>query len=705
MKDRSRSTSAVSLLLRSQGPNKVTTKELVASLTEVAQSLDAEDKKAYELGKASKAECKQTGKDLDMALKKGKRAFDMSSDDYTKTDAQVRALQASLAELKGQIQSSNQQLDSLQAQLKKLRSDKGLLKKGAASSLRQVEAVIAKTFLRESNEHHKGKTSVEKKLNSLEELSKSLSVSFLQTDSDEDQDTSSDENEQSVSSEEKTEDTSSDDKQEDTTEVKHEETDQQKENQEDSKKHGPVLVLKSDKQAVVAASQATQTGFNEEEKKLLELIEVERKKLQDLEDNLQDMQPAISNKLKQAMEIKRTQKAAQRGMERDKKLMDVETKKCSFIEKNIDMQREQRKKVSTDVKMASKVIETMDTFLFLSSDLEGLQKQAAPAPSFLQIGDQSKGSLAVHAVPAVESPLSFVQENEGMNLEEMVENYGTSITEGPFDGVTKMISGLIASLKAQANEEVNQHQFCQDSLGKNRRDRIAKKNNIDTLTSTIRWAEIATVRLNDDLKYLSSEIKRLGDVQSTEAKELDAETTRVKKELADHKLADEVVTKAVVILTQLCDLDGSSLAQQANTENSKSKVGSRFSQCKEAANLLKSASKELKQLDTDTKNGLTGFTALSNEIKGNAKSAQDSRKSEQTSTKAAKAQRASELATAKKDAKEAQKELTLIDQAKQELEHQCSHVETREEKMAKRQEQIDAMKEALNVLNGEGIPA
>merc|ERR1719359_1903157 len=240
-----------------------------------------------------------------------------------------------------------------------------------------------------------------------------------------------------------------------------------------------------------------------------------------------------------------------------------------------------------------------------------------------------------------------------MGLEQMIESYGTSMgmNEGPFDKVTKMISGLIASLKAQANEEVNQHQFCQDSLGKNRRDRIAKKNNIDTLTSTIRWSEIASVRLNDDLKYLSSEIKRLGEVQSIEAKELEAETKRVNKELADHKLADEVVTKAVVILTQLCDLDGSSLAQQASSENSKSKVGSRFSQCEEAADLLKSASKEIKDLDTMTKSYMTGFTQKSNTIKGDAKSAQDSRKTEETSTKSAKAQRASELATAKKDVK------------------------------------------------------
>merc|ERR1719321_606240 len=121
-----------------------------------------------------------------------------------------------------------------------------------------------------------------------------------------------------------------------------------------------------------------------------------------------------------------------------------------------------------------------------------------------------------------------------MGLEELVENYDSSNAgnEGPFDKVTKMIGGLIASLKAQANEEVNQHQFCQDSLGKNRRDRIAKKNSIDSLTSTIRWSKMAIVRLDDDLKYLTGDIKRLNDVQAGEKQELETETKRVGKEVS-----------------------------------------------------------------------------------------------------------------------------------------------------------------------------
>jgi len=325
--------------------------------------------------------------------------------------------------------------------------------------------------------------------------------------------------------------------------------------------------------------------------------------------------------------------------------------------------------------------------------------------------DSASEILEPAASPLELVPLSFVQ--QGDELENMVESdsASSSVIEGPFDKVTQMIGGLIASLKAQANEEVNQHQFCQDELSKNRRSRIAKKGGIDTLTSTIRWSKMAIVRLDDSVQYLDGEIKRLVTVQAEEKQKLTAETGRVDKELAEHSKVDKVVTKAILILNELCDL--SSLAQQSNggdaslvqVQRESSKLGSRFSQCKEASNLLKSASKQVKELDGLTKDYKGKYTTLSGKISSDAKGAQDSRNDELTATKSARAQRASELATANKDVKEAGKELKLIDDAKKELEHSCSHVETREEKMARRKEEIDALKEALNVLQGEAIPA
>lgn len=173
--------------------------------------------------------------------------------------------------------------------------------------------------------------------------------------------------------------------------------------------------------------------------------------------------------------------------------------------------------------------------------------------------------------------------------------------------------------------------------------------------------------------------------------------------------SDEVIQKCILILNQLCGLkalieDGEETALIQEHRQS-SKVGSRFAQCKEASKLLMDATKGVKSLDTLTNKYLAEYTTLSGKIASDAKAASEARDTELKSTKAARAQRASELATATKDVKEAAKELVLIQTAKAELEHSCTHVETREEKMARRKEEIDALKEALNVLQGEAVPA
>lgn len=659
----SHATSAVSLLLKSDGPGKVDTTEVVSSLSEVAHGLQAEGNAALSEARALKTSCRSLEKDMKVALDKGQRTIDIATDDKEKANAQVRSLQASLDELKGQISRSNAELDSLQSRLKKIRTDKGLLKKSATKSLQQVEAVLVKQNLWETP-HHKSLSALKQQVSGLEELSKSLSL--LQMASRDDRD-----------------------------------------------KQAPTLILRSDKQDVVKASNEAQKGFNEEEERILDLVEVERKTLQDLEDNMADLQPAISNKLQQAMEVDRVLQAAQRANELDTLALKISREKCSLMDESLDAQQKKRAQVTSDVLMASKLLERMDTAVFLAKDMQSLRRSAL---SLVQSASWNSNEFLGSGVLSLIRPVSLLQQEVMVASDLEISYSALSGNEGVFDSVTHMISGLIASLKAQANGDVNQHQFCQDSLGKNRRHRIAKKLSIDTLSSTIRMSKMAIARLDDNLQHSADDVDRLNGLERSETNSKKKETIRVKKQLSEHKLANEVMEKVVVILSQLCNLDGagalliersssSPALRQGFVQQQESKKGSRFSQCKEASELLKSASSNVKGLDSITQRYLDDYDNLFTRIQGTLSSAKSARESEQASGKAARAQRASELATAQKDVKEAGKELKLIEDAKQELELSCSHVETPEEKMARRQEEIDALKEGLKVLEGDAIPA
>jgi len=558
--------------------------------------------------------------------------------------------------VKSQISRSHDELDNLQAKLRKMRVDKGVLKKSASAALQQVDVALSHTYLEEKSQHTKSLVALRAQFSNLEYLKRRLS--FLQTGS------------------------------------------------------SPALVLKADKQNILRASDAAQKGYNEEEKQILDLIAIERKKLQDVEDSMQDLQPAISNKLQQAMEINRTLAAATRAMLNDQDLLDIGTAKCQLIEESLGAQRKIRHEVSTNVRMASGLIEHMDTSVFLAKDVRGFMKGSS---ALVQLGSGHRRTfMDSSSVPS--SPFLLLQGKDlsGARLQSFMdasESAGSSSNEGPFDKVTDMLSGLIATLKAEANEDVNQHQFCQDSLSENRRHRAAKVLSIDTLNSCIRWSKMGIVRLDEDLDYFASEMQRLTVFKKVQEEALAKEKKRVDKELTAHKLADLVIEKVVVILNQLCDLgDSAAVLMQDGIIKAKSGLRSgrlqtdRFSQCKEASKLMKSAHEKLKSLDSFTKQYADDYSHLSSMIVEFTQYVEDDTESARKATEAARAQRDSELATSQKDLSEAEKELQLIEEAERELEHSCSHIETHAERMAKREEEIKQLKEAYKVLDGEGIP-
>jgi len=139
-----------------------------------------------------------------------------------------------------------------------------------------------------------------------------------------------------------------------------------------------------------------------------------------------------------------------------------------------------RFKLSGVVRMAEKILETMDTTLFLARDVQDLSAPSVPM-SFVQVASSRSDSR------------------------EEVED----ATSGPFDEVQQMISTLISELRDQAAGDMDQHQFCSESVAKNRQARHTVENAIDVKKSEILWAETAIARLDDEVSFYESEKARL----------------------------------------------------------------------------------------------------------------------------------------------------------------------------------------------------
>jgi len=161
-------------------------------------------------------------------------------------------------------------------------------------------------------------------------------------------------------------------------------------------------------------------------------------------------------------------------------------------------------------------------------------------------------------------------------------------------------------------------------------------------------------------------------------------------------------TRAALVVSRKGDASAMAFAQQHDFETQQ--VATKNGQCQDAANLVGEAGLILKVLDQALETYLVEFSLKGQKLTGSLEEIWREREHDLTSARAARQNRANDLAVAEGDKKESEKNLALAQEAKQMIERKCSVKETDEERMARRQDEIEALKSALKVLNGEEIP-
>lgn len=304
--------------------------------------------------------------------------------------------------------------------------------------------------------------------------------------------------------------------------------------------------------------------------------------------------------------------------------------------------------------------------------------------------------------------MSFVQEQEDSQDESLIQRASaaaTSAAGGPFDEVSQMIQALIASLRQQANEDLDKHQFCMENTAKNRKQRVAVMSALDVKASEIHWAETAVAELKDQVEYLGEETSRLRAAASEAEGELKAEEARRAKSSKNLQTSKEVIARSLIVLNKLCDLPGASSAASAASFLQVGAGQHKSSSCAEAAKILDEAMDIIYKTEKVTETNLEKIqTQLSGE-KAQASEAADGREADLLQAKSSLGRRGDELAAAKDELSSKKNDLALVEKAQAQLETNCGpKQETHEERQARRQEEIDALKNALSVLEGESIP-
>lgn len=398
----------------------------------------------------------------------------------------------------------------------------------------------------------------------------------------------------------------------------------------------------------------------------------------------------------------------------------------------------------------------MDTGSFLARDMESIRDAVPAPPSLMQVSAEASRKRrrrrsrrhrsakaartvtlsqevqqALDTAAEVQEPATLALKDEQARGEQrpreaeaLLQGSTAALTAGPFDKVSNMIEALIASLRDQINEDTDHHQMCEESTLQNQRTRLETKDNIDMMMTDIHWSETGISRLDTQIAAVEEDIPRLKAVASAIQEDFQAEKTRVDEESSDRETSKEICSKVVVVLMELCELDDSDVAmvqENRTSPRSGSRTGSgvvslvqlratmgrssKIAQCSEAAKLLNEAVAKFDEMNGQASDYIGAYRGKSDDAHGVASTMAQLRESDLAVTQASKAKRKNELALAKDSLKQKQHDLSLIEQEKMQLDQTCGpQVDTHEERMARRAEEIESLKNALSVLEGEVVP-
>jgi len=280
---------------------------------------------------------------------------------------------------------------------------------------------------------------------------------------------------------------------------------------------------------------------------------------------------------------------------------------------------------------------------------------------------------------------------------------------GPFDKVTRMVEEMIAKLESEAGEEAEHKEWCDGELQTNKQTRDAKTSEVDQLTalSDKLTAEIST--LGNEIANLQSDISSLDSALAEATQQRTDEKKKNTVAIADAKEAQEAVNSALKVLkdfyakaataTQFTQTNGPSDEAPASFDKPYTGMGGASGGVVGMLEVILSDFLRLEEQTTaDEATASREFATFSDETNADKSAKSDSMDHKEKSQ--IKKQR--ELAQATRDLKNTHAELDSAMEYYSKLKPECLDAGVDfEERTARREEEVESLKEALKLLGDE----
>merc|ERR1719247_1384090 len=273
----------------------------------------------------------------------------------------------------------------------------------------------------------------------------------------------------------------------------------------------------------------------------------------------------------------------------------------------------------------------------------------------------------------------------------------------PFVKIRGLIEDMIAKLLKEAQEEATQKAFCDEEMGKSKKSQEEKQTKIDEYQTRIDKASTTIATLTEEVKTLEAEVAEIDKAQAEATKLRTTENTDYVKASTDFRDSAQAVAKAIEVLKNY--YEGSFVQISAKTNAKQPDFGAAKGDTAHTIIAVLEMSEEdftklLAEAEAAEDEAASAYTKLTDENKVSKAAKLADAKGKESEIKSLSVA----LEHSKEDHSSVSKELDAVLAYIDKLKPECeSKAMSYAERKAAREAEISGLKEALEILSGQGM--
>lgn len=384
----------------------------------------------------------------------------------------------------------------------------------------------------------------------------------------------------------------------------------------------------------------------------------------------------------------------------DKKLL-ADTKSTYEVKKRtFDQNQVIRQQELEAIGKAIEIVSNPTVADSYSKHVNMVQTSAKPIAPHVAFFQETSQKASVRAA-ARDNAVKFLRSKARAISSKVLATAAADIAENPFAKVVDMIKTLLAKLQEEAISEADHKKWCDDELKSNKLRRNKATTSVERLSAEVQEFGAQIQGMADELKTLAEEQASLATAMTEATAARLKEKAKNEATVKDAVAAQEALKQALAILHEFYAGQASLVQEKKQVPEMEAYKGMQDSK-KGVVGMLEVIESDFARLETETRANEAQAASDYKDFSGDSAAAKKAKHEREVKLKLDKDQAEFEQQQKKDDLAASDKELSAANTYYDNLKEPCVVVHVSyEDRVARRKEEIAALKEAYQILDAK----